>query len=207
VEAGGVLVVANLRGDGEYGRSWYESGSRDRKQNVFDDYIAVAEDLCATGVTTQEQLALHGRSHGGLLVSAVLTQRPDLAAAALPMVGIMDMLRFHRFTIGWAWTPEHGDPEVPADFAVLRAYSPLHQVREGTDYPAVLVLTGDHDDRAVPAHSYKFTAALQHASSRPAAEPAQSRSGPGRRAVSCHGPSPTTSAALEMKQHGCLRRS
>jgi prolyl oligopeptidase len=164
VEAGGVLVVANLRGGGEYGRSWYESGSRDRKQNVFDDYIAVAEDLCATGVTTREQLALHGRSHGGLLVSAVLTQRPDLAAVALPMVGIMDMLRFHRFTIGWAWTPEHGDPAVPADFAVLRAYSPLHQVREGTDYPAVLVLTGDHDDRAVPAHSYKFTAALQHAS-------------------------------------------
>lgn len=161
--AGGVLVVANLRGGGEFGRQWYEAGTRERKQNVFDDFIAVAEHLVATGVTTREQLALHGRSNGGLLVGAVMTQRPDLAAVALPMVGVLDMLRFDQFTIGWAWVSDYGDPQVAEDFHVLRAYSPLHQVRPGVAYPATLVLTGDHDDRVVPAHSYKFAAALQHA--------------------------------------------
>jgi prolyl oligopeptidase len=168
VDAGGVLAVANLRGGGEYGREWHEAGTRERKQNVFDDYVAVAEDLAATGVTTRDQLALHGRSNGGLLVGAVMTQRPDLAAAALPMVGVLDMLRFHRFTIGWAWIPDFGDPEVPEDFAFLRAYSPLHNLREGTSYPATLVLTGDHDDRVVPAHSHKFIAQLQRAQAGPA---------------------------------------
>jgi prolyl oligopeptidase len=163
VEAGGVLVVANLRGGGEFGHDWHEAGTRGRKQSVFDDFIAVAEDLVDVGVTTRAQLALHGRSNGGLLVGAVLTQRPDLAAAALPMVGVLDMLRFHRFTIGHAWTHELGDPDLPEDFAYLRAYSPLHNVTEGAHYPATLVLTGDHDDRVVPAHSYKFTAALQRA--------------------------------------------
>ena len=163
VEAGGVLVVANLRGGGEYGREWHEAGTRERKQNVFDDFIAVAEHLVATGVTTRDQLALHGRSNGGLLVGAVMTQRPDLAAVALPMVGVLDMLRFHKFTIGHPWIPDYGDPDHAEDFPFLYAYSPLHRVVEGTRYPATLVLTGDHDDRVVPAHSYKFTAALQRA--------------------------------------------
>ena len=168
IEAGGVLVVANLRGGGEYGREWHEGGTRERKQNVFDDFIAVAEHLVATGVTTPSRLALHGRSNGGLLVGAVLTQRPDLAAVALPMVGVLDMLRFHKFTIGHAWIPDYGDPDDPEDFRFLYAYSPLHRVVDGTRYPATLVMTGDHDDRVVPAHSYKFTAAVQRAQAGPA---------------------------------------
>jgi prolyl oligopeptidase len=161
--AGGVLAIANLRGGGEYGRAWHDAGRLERKQNVFDDFVAVAEHLVATGVTTAGRLALHGRSNGGLLVGAVMTQRPDLAAVALPAVGVMDMLRFHRFTVGAAWTSDYGSPEDPDMFSVLRAYSPLHNVRPGTAYPATLVLTADHDDRVVPAHSFKFTAALQHA--------------------------------------------
>jgi prolyl oligopeptidase len=160
--AGGALAVANLRGGGEYGRRWHEAGTRERKQNVFDDFIAVGEHLISTGVTTRGQLALHGASGGGLLVGAVMTQRPDLAAVALPMVGVMDMLRFHKFTIGAAWIPEQGDPDVAEDFAFLYAYSPLHALRAGTSYPATLILTGDHDDRVAPAHSYKFGAELQH---------------------------------------------
>ncbi len=145
-----------------HGRQWHEAGTRERKQNVFDDFIAVGEHLISTGVTTRGQLALHGASGGGLLVGAVMTQRPDLAAAALPMVGVMDMLRFHKFTIGAAWIPEQGDPDVAEDFAFLYAYSPLHALRAGTSYPATLMLTGDHDDRVAPAHSYKFGAELQH---------------------------------------------
>ena len=160
--AGGALAVANLRGGGEYGRQWHEAGMRERKQNVFDDFIAVGEHLISTGVTTSGQLALHGASGGGLLVGAVMTQRPDLAAVALPMVGVMDMLRFHKFTIGAAWIPEQDDPDVAEDFAFLYAYSPLHALRAGTSYPATLILTGDHDDRVAPAHSYKFGAELQH---------------------------------------------
>ncbi|HEY8474531.1 MAG TPA: prolyl oligopeptidase family serine peptidase [Natronosporangium sp.] len=168
VAAGGVLVVANLRGGGEFGREWHEAGTRERKQNVFDDFVAVAKDLFATGVTAPERLALHGGSNGGLLVGAVMTQHPELAAVALPAVGVLDMLRFHRFTIGWAWISDYGDPENPADFEVLRAYSPLHNLREGVSYPATLVLTGDHDDRVVPAHSHKFIAQLQHVQAGPA---------------------------------------
>jgi prolyl oligopeptidase len=160
--AGGAVAVANLRGGGEFGREWHEAGKRERKQNVFDDFIAVGEHLVSSGVTTHSQLALHGRSNGGLLVGAVMTQRPDLAAAALPMVGVMDMLRFHKFTIGAAWIPEAGDPDVAEDFAFLYAYSPLHALRPGTVYPPTLILTGDHDDRVAPAHSYKFGAELQH---------------------------------------------
>lgn len=160
--AGGALAVANLRGGGEYGAQWHEAGQRERKQNVFDDFIAVGEHLISTGVTTHGQLALHGRSNGGLLVGAVMTQRPDLAAVALPMVGVMDKLRFHKFTIGAAWISEVGDPDVAEDFAFLHAYSPLHALRPGTSYPATLILTGDHDDRVAPAHSYKFGAELQH---------------------------------------------
>jgi len=159
--AGGAVAVANLRGGGEYGTQWHESGLRERKQNVFDDFIAVGEHLISTGVTGSGQLVLHGRSNGGLLVGAVMTQRPDLATVALPMVGVMDMLRFHRFTIGAAWIPEAGDPDVAEDFAFLHAYSPLHALRSGTAYPATLILTGDHDDRVAPAHSYKFGAELQ----------------------------------------------
>jgi prolyl oligopeptidase len=161
--AGGVLAIANLRGGGEFGTAWHEAGRLARKQNVFDDFAAVAEDLVTTGVTTSGQLALHGGSNGGLLVGATITQRPDLAAVALPVVGVLDMLRFHLFTIGGAWVSDFGSPEDPDMFEVLLAYSPLHNVRPGTAYPATLVLTGDHDDRVVPAHSFKFTAALQHA--------------------------------------------
>ena len=161
--AGGRLAIANLRGGGEFGTAWHEAGRLARKQSVFDDFVAVAEDLSASGVTTPAQLALHGRSNGGLLVGAVLTQRPDLAAVALPAVGVLDMLRFSRFTVGAAWISEYGDPDGPEQFAVLRAYSPLHNVVPGTAYPATLVLTGDHDDRVVPLHSHKFTATLQHA--------------------------------------------
>jgi len=159
---GGALAVANLRGGGEYGMEWHEAGRRERKQNVFEDFIAVGEHLISSGVTTRGQLALHGRSNGGLLVGAVMTQRPDLAAVALPMVGVMDKLRFHKFTIGAAWIPEAGDPDVAEDFAFLYAFSPLHALRPGVSYPATLILTGDHDDRVAPAHSYKFGAELQH---------------------------------------------
>ncbi len=161
--AGGVLAIANLRGGGEFGTDWYEDGKRAHKQHVFDDCIAVAEDLVAAGVSTSAQLAVHGRSNGGLLVGAVLTQRPDLFACALPVVGVLDMLRFHRFTIGSAWISDYGDPDVAAEFETALAYSPLHNVGEGTAYPATLIATGDHDDRVVPLHSHKFAAALQHA--------------------------------------------
>ena len=162
VAAGGTLVVPNLRGGGEFGSDWHKAGTKERKQQVFDDLYAVAEHLVATGVTTHAQLALHGRSNGGLLAGAALTQRPDLWAVVLPGVGVLDMLRFHRFTIGWAWTSDYGDPDEAEAHAYLRAYSPLHNVRE-VAYPPTLVTTGDHDDRVVPAHSFKFAAALQRA--------------------------------------------
>jgi prolyl oligopeptidase len=161
--AGGVLAIANLRGGGEFGAAWHDAGRLERKQNVFDDFVAVGEHLVAEGVTTHEQLAIHGGSNGGLLVAAALTQRPDLAAVALPAVPVTDMLRFHLFTVGRAWTPDYGSPEDPQQFETLLAYSPLHRLTKGTAYPATLVVTGDHDDRVVPAHSYKFAAALQHA--------------------------------------------
>ncbi|GAA1613321.1 MULTISPECIES: prolyl oligopeptidase family serine peptidase [Kribbella] len=165
--AGGVLVIANLRGGGEYGSEWHDAGRLKNKQNVFDDFIAVAEDLRDTGVTTPAQLAIHGRSNGGLLVGAVMTQRPDLFAVALPGVGVLDMLRFHLFTVGAAWASDYGLPSDPEQFEDLLAYSPLHRVSDGTAYPATLVVTGDHDDRVVPLHSHKFIAALQHAQSGP----------------------------------------
>jgi prolyl oligopeptidase len=161
--AGGLLAIANLRGGGEFGTAWYEGGRLANKQNVFDDFVAVAEHLKQTGVTTTPQLALHGRSNGGLLVGAVMTQHPDLAAVAVPAVGVLDLLRFHLFTIGAAWISDYGNPDDPEQFAAALAYSPLHNVRPGTSYPATIVLTGDHDDRVVPLHSHKFTAALQYA--------------------------------------------
>lgn len=176
LSAGGVLAIANLRGGGEFGTEWYEAGRLSAKQNVFDDFIGVAEDLIGRGVTTPEQLAIHGRSNGGLLVGAAITQRPDLFAAAVPAVGVLDLLRFHLFTVGAAWMSDYGDPDDPGQFADALAYSPLHRVTPGTDYPPTLVLTGDHDDRVVPLHSHKFTATLQHATAgRPGSAPVLTR--------------------------------
>jgi len=163
VEQGGALAMASLRGGGEFGRAWHEAGSGAHKQNVFDDFIAVAEFLKAQGYTGAGQLAIEGRSNGGLLVGAVVNQRPDLFAAALPTVGVMDMLRFDRFTAGRYWVGDYGDPSQEADFRNLLAYSPYHNIAGGRDYPAILVSTGDSDDRVVPAHSFKYAAALQHA--------------------------------------------
>ncbi|MBV9098944.1 MAG: S9 family peptidase [Frankiaceae bacterium] len=164
VERGGLYAVANLRGGGEYGRESYDAGRRAAKQNVFDDFASVARWLGgASGWSTPSRVAIHGGSNGGLLVGACLTQHPELYGAAVPAVGVLDMLRFHRFTIGWAWTSDYGDPDDPEQYQWVRAYSPLHNVRPGTSYPPTLVLTGDHDDRVAPGHSFKFAAALQAA--------------------------------------------
>ena len=163
MEMGGVLAVANLRGGGEYGKEWYEAGTKLKKQNVFDDFIAAAEYLIKEKYTSTPKLAIAGGSNGGLLVGACMTQRPDLFGAALPAVGVLDMLRFNRFTIGWAWTSDYGSPDNAEEFKALYAYSPYHNVHSGTNYPATLITTGDHDDRVFPAHSFKYAAALQNA--------------------------------------------
>ena len=163
MELGGVYAVPNLRGGGEYGKEWHEAGTKLLKQNVFDDFVAAAEWLIANKYTKPTRLAIHGRSNGGLLVGACMTQRPELFCAAVPAVGVLDMLRYHKFTIGWAWASDYGSADNPEEFKALHAYSPVHNVKKGTRYPATLITTADTDDRVVPAHSFKFAAALEAA--------------------------------------------
>ena len=163
LEMGGVYAVANLRGGGEYGRTWHEGGMKTNKQNVFDDFASAAEFLITNKYTKPDKLAISGRSNGGLLVAATMLQRPELFGAALPAVGVLDMLRFREFTIGWAWESDYGSVQDAGEFAALHKYSPLHNIKAGVDYPPTLITTADHDDRVFPAHSFKFAAALQKA--------------------------------------------
>jgi prolyl oligopeptidase len=191
LENGGIYAVANLRGGGEYGEAWHRDGMLGKKQNVFDDYIAAAEYLIRERYTSSSRLAIAGGSNGGLLVGAVMTQRPELFRAAFPAVGVMDMLRYHKFTVGWGWAVEYGSSDDPDAFKYLYAYSPLHNIREGVSYPATLVTTADHDDRVVPAHSFKFIATLQekHRGENPVLIRIETRSG--------HGASSTAKAIEE----------
>jgi prolyl oligopeptidase len=163
MEMGGVYAVANIRGGSEYGEEWHKAGTKLQKQNVFNDFIAAAEWLIKNKYTSPARLAVHGGSNGGLLVGAVMTQRPELIGAALPAVGVMDMLRFHKFTIGWAWVSDYGSSDNAEEFKALYAYSPYHNLKPGVKYPATMVTTADHDDRVVPGHSFKFAARLQAA--------------------------------------------
>ena len=167
-EMGGIVAIANIRGGSEYGEAWHQAGAKLHKQNVFDDFIAAGEWLISNKYTSTPELAIFGGSNGGLLIGAVLNQRPDLWGAAMPAVGVMDMLRFNKFTIGAAWEGDYGSPENPEEFRALYAYSPLHNIRPGTHYPATLITTSDHDDRVVPGHSFKYAATLQAAQGGPA---------------------------------------
>lgn len=191
LEQGFVYASANMRGGGEYGEKWHEAGTKLRKQNVFDDFIAAAEYLIANKYTSPSMLAIQGGSNGGLLVGAVINQRPDLFRVALPAVGVMDMLRFHKFTIGWNWIPDYGSSDNEAEFKALYKYSPLHNIKEGLNYPATMVTTADHDDRVVPAHSFKYAATMQekYGGKNPILIRIQTRSG--------HGASSTTKALEE----------
>lgn len=163
MEQGGIYATVNLRGGSEYGESWHKAGMLDKKQNVFDDFISAAEFLIANKYTNKEKIAIRGGSNGGLLIGACMTQRPDLFKVALPAVGVLDMLRYHKFTIGWAWAVEYGSADNADQFPYLYKYSPLHNLKDGVAYPATLITTADHDDRVVPAHSFKFAARLQEA--------------------------------------------
>jgi prolyl oligopeptidase len=193
LERGGVFAVANIRGGGEYGEEWHRQGIRSHKQVVFDDFVAAAEWLIAQGYTSTPKLAIEGGSNGGLLVGACVTQRPDLFGAALAYVGVMDMLRFDLFGQGAGWVGDYGSPHDPEDFKALRAYSPCHNVHPGTRYPATLVITGDHDTRVMPGHSFKFAAALQAAQAGLAPVLLRVRLSTG------HGTGPTTSQVIEEK--------
>jgi prolyl oligopeptidase len=181
LERGVIYASVNMRGGSEYGESWHKAGTKLQKQNVFDDFIASAEWLIANKYTSSARLAMVGGSNGGLLVGAVANQRPELFRVAVPQVGVMDMLRFHKFTIGWNWIADFGSSDNPDEFKALFAYSPLHNIRSGARYPAVLITTADHDDRVVPAHSFKYAAAMQTAvsSERPVLIRVERRSGHG----------------------------
>jgi prolyl oligopeptidase len=193
LERGGIFAVANLRGGGEYGEEWHRQAIRANKQIVFDDFISAAEWLIAQHYTSKARLAIEGGSNGGLLIGACVTQRPDLYGAALAYVGVMDMLRFDQFGQGAGWEGDYGDPHDPADFKALRAYSPYHNVHPGVHYPATMVITGDHDARVMPAHSFKFAAALQFAQAGVAPVLLRVRLATG------HGAGPTTSQLIAEK--------
>ena len=181
LENGGIYAMANLRGGGEYGEAWHKAGMLDKKQNIFDDFIAAAEYLVNEKYTSRDRLAIAGGSNGGLLVGAVMAQRPELFGVAFPAVGVMDMLRFHKFTVGWGWSVEYGSSDSEKQFPYLYAYSPLHNLKPGVCYPATMVTTADHDDRVVPAHSFKFAATLQadQACAKPVVIRIETRSGHG----------------------------